>query len=163
MKSILSDYSSILGRFIGGRERAPVEVELHLRKKGLDQATIEQLIASLKEEGILDEYRFAMNRLEYRISQGYGVHYIKNELSSLRINREVIDALMSEDFSEDFQAHAVEQAEQRLQRYLTAENAAEKIQAFLTRRGFTKREIDEAMKSLKENYPHWARRQWPSY
>jgi len=146
-----------LRRFLAVRERASSEVKHYLqRKEFCRKSELEDVIAHLKQKGILNDGTFAHRRYEYRLQRGYGPFYIRNELRRLEIDEEIIQEVLStENGDERFIEAALELISRRLPAILHHENASEKLRKKLYSRGYSFFQIRQAMENLREKYPHW--------
>lgn len=85
-------------RYLNRRERTNAEVRNHLECVGLDPAAIERVIASLIEQGYLNDARFARLFAEdKRELERWGSERIRRGLLSRGIDRELIDATLDAD------------------------------------------------------------------
>lgn len=124
-------------RFLEPRPHSIAEVKVHLRKKKIAADTIDQVIARLKEAGLLDDHVFAKywveNREEFRPRSARALRF---ELRRRGLAQDVIaDALGGIDES----ASAYRAGAARAQRWRDLEHREfrEKMGAFLVRRGFS--------------------------
>lgn len=82
------------------RSRTAYELLQRLRRAGYSDAAAESAVARLKELDMLDDYGFARDYAEARLAnKGYGPHRIKMELRSRGVDRQIIDDVVSQQFS----------------------------------------------------------------
>lgn len=128
-------------RYLRGRPRTEAEVSLHLAHKGYARATVEGVLESLRQEGVVDDGRFAewfvRGRLSHRPSGA------RRLLGDLR-RRGIPDALARDAVSSVMQGPAelelaLRAARKRLPllRRLDRERALRRLSQFLVGRGFS--------------------------
>lgn len=119
------------------RPRARREVELHLRKRGEDDATIETVIQRLTRAGLLDDREFARFWLENRQAfRRRGTLALRAEMRGKGVDPEIIDEILA-SLPDEAEA-AYEAGAARLRALATLEDREfyRKLLAFLLRRGF---------------------------
>ncbi len=86
-------------RYLNRRDRTEAEVRAHLDGKGTAAADAEQAIANLRDQGYVDDARYARLLAEdKRNLEGWGSDRIRRTLASRGIDRELIeDALAGDD------------------------------------------------------------------
>jgi regulatory protein len=86
-------------RYLNRRDRTEAEVRGHLDDKRIDAPDVEQSIATLREQGYLDDARYArLLAQDKRNLEGWGNDRIRRTLSSRGIDRELIeDAVASRE------------------------------------------------------------------
>ncbi len=98
METDLEEILKSIRRFIVTRDRCASEVRQHLeRKKICPRDRAGAVIEYLQNAGLVDDRRFAANRVEYRLNQGYGPRTIQQELRRLRVTDEIISAALDLD------------------------------------------------------------------
>ncbi|HUX08916.1 MAG TPA: regulatory protein RecX [Acidobacteriota bacterium] len=60
--------------------RTEAETREYLRQRKLPEISVESIIDTLKQEGFLDDARFAKGYVRFRLGQGYGPARIRREL-----------------------------------------------------------------------------------
>jgi regulatory protein len=81
--------------YLGRRDRTVLETRRYLEGKRVEPATIEQALASLHEQGYLDDARFARRFAEdKRELDHWGAERIERRLASLGIDRDVLSATL---------------------------------------------------------------------
>jgi regulatory protein len=80
-------------RFLGRRDRTVLEMRRYLEGKRVEPATIEEALASLREQGYLDDARFAQRfAADKRELEHWGAERIERRLLSLGIEPHVLEA-----------------------------------------------------------------------
>ena len=149
---------SKMKKFISLRDRCESEIIQYMKKKRWNEDIIPDVVETLKNEKIIDDERFARNRIESRMNRGYGPLYIKNELKILKIAHDTIAECFETISDDDFLDGAVDILERKLPGLMTRENTEEKLYSALKYRGFTDQQFRRAVKIIKNKYPHWAKR-----
>ncbi len=92
----------LLRRFLAFRERSEYEVRSLLLKKGFSSKCVEDAIVKLKENGIVDDRRFARHYISdaMKLSKK-GFVRIRRELERLGIAREELEDLLSDEKLQD--------------------------------------------------------------
>ena len=79
-------------RYLNRRDRTEAEVRRHLSAKGVEASAVEDAVASLRDDGYVDDARYARLFAEdKRNLEGWGSERIRNALASREIDRELID------------------------------------------------------------------------
>jgi regulatory protein len=134
-------------RFLSNRPRSEWEVRQNLRKAGYGDATIDRVLERLRSVALVDDAAFARYWIENRTQfNPRGAVALRQELRRKGVNREVIDAVLAEDQPVDDQA-AVQAALAKADRYrqLPRPEFAQKLGAYLARRGFDYETVREAV------------------
>jgi regulatory protein len=85
-------------RYLNRRDRTEAEVRVHLDAKGIDPGDVERSIATLRDQGYLDDARFArLLAQDKRTLEGWGSDRIRRTLSARGIDRDLIDAALATD------------------------------------------------------------------
>ena len=85
-------------RYLNRRDRTEGEVRRHLAGKGVDPDAAEHAIATLRDQGYLDDARYARLFAEdKRTLEGGGRERIRDTLALRGIDRELIDAAVGAD------------------------------------------------------------------
>jgi regulatory protein len=78
-------------RFLGRRDRTTLEMRRYLEGKRVEPATIEEALASLHEQGYLDDARFAQRfAADKRELEHWGAERIERRLLSLGVDRDLL-------------------------------------------------------------------------
>jgi regulatory protein len=124
-------------RYIARRDRTVSEVRTHLQGRRAEPDAIDQAVAELREQGYLDDARYARLYAEDRRAlDGWGPDRIARKLSQSGVAREHIEAALSERGPEDELAAAVEVLRQRLRVPPIDDRGRDRALGLLARRGF---------------------------
>jgi regulatory protein len=89
-------------RYVNRRDRTETEMRAHLEGKGLDSGAVERAIATLREQGYLDDARFArLFARDKRELEGWGSERIEERLLARGIAGELIAAALAEEPASD--------------------------------------------------------------
>ncbi|MCP4231276.1 MAG: regulatory protein RecX [bacterium] len=135
---------------LGRRYYSVEEIDRKLRKKGYEDEISEAIIGLLKEEGRLDDRRFAEAWVRDRINfKPRGHALLARELWQRGINRKIIEKVLDEEYPDDETelAHRAIASKKRLYLTLQRETGIRRAKGFLVRRGFgygtARRVVDE--------------------
>jgi regulatory protein len=82
-------------RYLNRRDRTVLEMRRFLEGKRIEPATIEDALASLHEQGYLDDARFARRfAADKRELDHWGADRIERRLATLGVGRDVLDATL---------------------------------------------------------------------
>ncbi len=84
-------------RMLAMREHSVSELERKLRQKGFTSDVVAPLMASLREDGLVSDDRFAEMFVRSRCNKGYGPLRIANELREKGVRDEIVSEHL--DFS----------------------------------------------------------------
>ncbi|MBV8402514.1 MAG: regulatory protein RecX [Acetobacteraceae bacterium] len=73
------------------RDWGTVKLCERLEEKGFDTETVRRVLGELAAEGIVNDARFAQNRVAYQAERGHGPQRIRAQLRTLGLPPEVID------------------------------------------------------------------------
>jgi regulatory protein len=126
--------------FIARRPRSEAEVRQRLGKKGFEPVVIDEVLARLRELGLVDDEAFARFWVENRTSfRPRGARGLRYELRQKGVATEVVDRVL-DDMALDENALAYRvarpQAERLLASPIVRREFQRKLGAFLHRRGF---------------------------
>jgi regulatory protein len=89
-------------RYLNRRDRTEGEVRKHLAGKGVDVVALEAAIETLRDQGYVDDARYARLFAEdKRTLEGWGAERIKGTLASRGIDRDLIDDAVAADGGAD--------------------------------------------------------------
>ena len=95
--------------YLGTRDRTEAEVRRRLERHGASEASIDYAVGTLREQGYLDDTRFARLFAEDRRNlDGWGSERIRRSLSERGVDRELIEDTLAADTGEDELGRAVE-------------------------------------------------------
>jgi regulatory protein len=84
-------------RYVNRRERTTDEVRRHLEAKGFESAIADQALASLTEQGVLDDARYArLFAQDKRELEQWGTERIRERLLARGVDRELVAAALAE-------------------------------------------------------------------
>lgn len=122
---------------LGYRARSAYEIRDRLSRAGYSTDTSEVVLARLEELGYLDDEEYARN-LAREKSRKYGPRRVYMDLRKNGVDEDIIQSVLSEEFSESSELEAAFAAASR--RYNTGEGSdaqARRVYGFLARRGYS--------------------------
>lgn len=134
-------------RFLSSRPRSEWEVRQNLQKAGYAAGTIDRVLERLRGVGLVDDAAFARYWLDNRAQfKPKGAVALRQELRRKGVDREVVDAMLEERAHQDDNA-ALRSALAQAGRYrqLPRQEFAQKLGAYLARRGFDYETVREAV------------------
>jgi len=96
-------------RLLSRREYSAAEIRRNLHEKGFADSLLDELIAALREEKLLDDERYATTLVRVRAERGQGPRRIRRELSEAGIDEGLITRAL--ETAPDF--HAIARALRR--------------------------------------------------
>ncbi len=136
-------------RFLSNRPRSEWEMRQNLLKAGYGVETIDRVLERLRGVGLVDDAAFARYWIDNRMQfKPRGEVALRQELRRKGVAREVIDAVLEESGRADDET-AIEAAIARAGRYrqLSRPEFAQKLGAYLARRGFDYETVREAVQA----------------
>lgn len=135
-------------RFFSFRDRTEKEAREKLKEKGIDEKTAEEAILWLKQEGLLNDSRFARQWVEGR-KERYGRIRLFRELLKKGVEGETARQAISLLSEEEELNSALEIGRRRLAS-ISADDPRrrEKLASFLLRRGFSWEIVEKALRFL---------------
>jgi regulatory protein len=95
--------------YLGQRDRTEVEVRRQLERHGASEASIDYAVDTLREQGYLDDARFARLFAEdKRNLEDWGSERIRRRLRERGVDRELIEDTLAAELGEDDLGRAVE-------------------------------------------------------
>jgi regulatory protein len=76
--------------FLSRRDYSSQELRMRLKRLDYAEDEIETILETLRDEGSINEQRFAESRARHRASLGYGPGYVSQELRTHNIDAETI-------------------------------------------------------------------------
>jgi regulatory protein len=142
--------------FLSYRPRSEAEVRRNLRKKGLEEETIEAAVGRLLRAGLLDDAEFARYWVENRRQfNPRGGRALRHELRQRGVPEAIIDGAVT-DLDEEDAARTVAQSASHRYEHLPPRDYRRRMGAYLARRGFSYAEIkpliDELLAARSEGY-----------
>ena len=124
-------------RQLGRRDRTIAELRWYLRRRVSDHAAVEAAIRELREQGYLDDARYAQRFAEDRRTlDGWGTERIARRLSDAGVAPDIVDALLDDRDSEDELSAAVAILRRRLGSPPDDDRSRERALGLLVRRGY---------------------------
>jgi regulatory protein len=127
-------------RFLAQRPRSEYEVRRRLRRAGVDEETVESVLAQLRQHQLVDDRAFAEYWVEQRQTfRPRGARLVRAELSRLGVERASAEAstLVLEASAEDDAYRAATRRARQLAHLELDQTAFEaRLGAWLARRGF---------------------------
>lgn len=134
-------------RFFSFRDRTEKEARQKLRKKGIEEKTVEEAINWLKGEGLLNDAAFARQWVDGR-KEKYGSSRLYQELLRKGINPEIAKEAVAGIIEEELR-RAVECGRRRLSSISEGDpRRRAKLASFLLRRGFPWEIVEKALRFL---------------
>jgi regulatory protein len=137
-------------RYLGRRDRTVVDVRRHLEAKRVEPATIDAAVAELREQGYLDDARYALRYAEDRRTlDSWGADRIERRLLSAGIEPELIaDALAAQDGADELGA-AVALLRRRFPAPPQDDRGRERALGMLLRKGYDSEVAYDAVRALE--------------
>ncbi len=134
---VAADALALGYRQIARRERSVAELRTRLRRAGYPHAAVEEAIATLCGQGVLDDARYARLLVEDRRAlDGWGVERMRARLEAAGIDAEQIEAALASFDSASELAAATALARRRHPEPLSTDAERQRVFAMLVRRGF---------------------------
>ncbi len=95
------DIRDVAARYLAYRSRTVHEMRLHLRGKGFEEETVEEVISDFIECGYLDDYRYCSQYFDYAFGKGKGKRLVFAELKEKGIDSDTM-TFAFEDREEEF-------------------------------------------------------------
>ena len=123
------------------KPRTVKEMEIALKKRGVGEEQIEEIIEKLKDWRYLDDKSYAEEFVKFKMKKLYGPSYIRSELLKKGVKREIIDEAIEEFFDVNaILPLAVERAKKMLGES-PDEKTRKKVWNYFARRGLPATEI----------------------
>jgi regulatory protein len=131
-----SDPLELAYRFLGDRDRTTAEVRRHLRRRGVGEDSVEDVVQELTEQGSLDDERYARRFGDDRRNlDGWGSERIEQRLRAVGIPEDVCERVLDPLRGQDLEA-ALALLERRLRRPPADDGARQRALGLLVRRGY---------------------------
>ncbi len=143
-------------QYLATRPRTAHEVRQKLRRSGITDEEVDQVMARLHMQGVLDDAAYTHAYLTSRLGgRGYGPQRLRRELHQRGISRTLVEEAVQQDLAtEDVLAAARAQAAKRwprLARETDLVKRRQKLFAFLRRRGFPSATVQQIMTELTQD------------
>lgn len=144
------DYKSAIYRYCNYQERSHQEVKNKLYELGAHKSEVEQLLATLIEEDLLNEERFARSyaRGKFRM-KAWGRNKIRYHLKSMQVSEYCLKKAMTEIDAEAYYEQLKKLVAQKYTYYRAQKpewKRRQKVKQYLISRGYEASLIDEALK-----------------
>ena len=124
-------------RALAARERTEHELRALLRRRGVDEAVVDDVLASLVAEGLVDDMGYARRFTEdRRLLDRWGNERIARDLVRRGIGRDLIDQALAGHDHHDELAVAVELLDRRFPLPFGDDRERDKAWRMLVRRGY---------------------------
>lgn len=133
--------------FLKNRPRSEWEVRQNLAKAEFDRGTIDRVVERLRSVALIDDAAFVKYWIENRTQfNPRGQAALRQELRRKGVERDVIDTVLAESEQADDRS-AIQSALAKANRYrhLPRDEFAQKLGAYLARRGFDYETVREAV------------------
>lgn len=142
--------------YLGRRPHSRFELATKLKLKKYNSDLIETVLDELEDKNYLNDYEFALSfASDKQKFKHFGSFRIKNELIKKRVNKEIIEKVITEIFPE---GNDIEEAVYHLNKKIKNKNTEElndkkvrdKLIAFLIRKGFDFETVKTALEIVKK-------------
>lgn len=144
--------------YLSRRARSVAELRRYLRRKDFEETVVEDVVAALEEEGLLDDRAYAHAFADERFRlKGHGPGRIRSDLMQRGVARRWIDeATEAIQEERDLRAAAREHAKKRWPRLRRSESdprrRRKKMYDYLRRRGFSYEVIREVVEGVETEH-----------
>ncbi len=141
MSEALKQARALAYRYLSHRDRSTRETADHLKKKGFEEAVVQQTLEDLKQANYLDDRRFAEHWARTRAeNRQYGKFRLRQELIGKGLARDLIDEILDtlfETVKEIDLARAVVAKKQPAMQDLDPDKRKRRLVGLLQRKGFS--------------------------
>ncbi len=132
--------------YIDRRERTECEVRRQLESRGASESAIDHAVQALRDEGYLDDARFARLFTEdKRMLEGWGNERIRRGLRTHGVDREIIDATLATLGGGDELARALEVLRRRFPAAPRDRRERDRALGFMLRKGYDREVAVDAL------------------
>ncbi|RAS69399.1 regulatory protein [Vibrio diazotrophicus] len=127
------------------RDHGEFELWQKLLLKGFEEEEVQQAVIYCKEQGYLDDQRFARSQVRQHIAKGHGERRIRQELQQKRVENDVVNSAIEQEEVDWFEL-AKQTAEKKFKHVMTQDQKeyAKRVR-FLQYRGFNFDQINYAL------------------
>jgi regulatory protein len=139
-------------RYISYRPRTVKEAEQHLLQKDFEPSLVASVLASMKQDGYLDDRQYAENWIKERQSgKKLGINRLKQELKRKGVSAEYVDEAINEENIEEERQLVTEVAERRYSRMYQEDwqTVERRLGSYLLRRGFPSYLVRQALQQIR--------------
>jgi regulatory protein len=137
-------------RYLSYRPRSEAEIRQRLKRRGFDSKVVEEAIAKLKEQNLIDDVAFAQfwksNRLSFKPRSK---RLIVKELKSKKIAPEVIEQV-TQDINDEANAYKLGSSRMHTLGELNYSDFQRRLSSYLSYRGFSYAVIRQTLSRLWE-------------
>lgn len=149
-------YDMVL-KYINTKMRCEFEIITYLKKKNIDDNLINLIINKLKEEGFIDDRKYIKSYISDKVRLNhYGLNKIRNELISLKIDKNMIDEEIENYDKSDVSNNLLKLIEKKLKsnKNYAGDVLRQRILLEFTNKGYSREEILEILsdKDLSNNH-----------
>lgn len=133
-------------RLLSIRDRTEHEIRTSLAGEGITRPpVIDEIVASLKRQGYLDDRRLASGYIRYTLDhRPSGPHLMRRKLRQAGVEESVIEDEIASAFSSGYEARAAERlAIDKLRGESNRKRGARRVHGFLSRRGFSSSVVND--------------------
>ena len=137
-------------RYLGQRDRTVAEMRRYLEGKRVDPAAITTTVAELREQGYLDDARYAHRFAEDRRAlDDWGAERIERKLLALGVDRALVEAALGDQQAEDELDAAVALLRRRFPTPPANDRERNRALGVLLRKGYESGLAHEAVRALE--------------
>ncbi len=140
--------------YLDRADRSERNLSRKLCDAGFSKESIAEVMAFLREYGLIDDRRYARRYAELAAERSLSRLQIRAKLFERGLSKTVIDEALSE-LPIDETAAITELIEKKYRPKLEMENGREKVYAALIRRGFSHSAVKAALKNYSENLQYY--------
>lgn len=145
----LAEVREIAMRYLARREYTRQELFQKLERRGIDEVSADDAVASLAEDGLVSDERFTEVFVRQRVERLYGPLRIRQELHRKGVDRALADAALGSFEGDHWYAQAVQWVSGNWRGELDQRERARLYRGGI-RRGFTHDQVMRAIESLQE-------------
>gem|GEM_PF-2689498 len=131
------------------KSRTRSELSRRLALKGYDDRTVEKTLAYLETIGLLDDLKWANDRINYCLQKGYGIIGIKNVLREKGIDRQLAETAL-ESLNLEIETEACLQFFGKKYKPPFDVKTKRRVLDALRRRGFSNEAINSVLKNVQK-------------
>lgn len=142
-------------RLLSRRARSEAELRDRLREAGCAEPVAEQVLAGLKEAGLIDDEEFARAWVASRKARGgSGRRKLSWELLRKGVSRELIERVLAEEIDDETERRqAAALAQRRLRGRAKAQDMT-RLRRYLLGRGYGFETVDTVLDSMRQEEEH---------
>jgi len=134
---------------LANRSHSVFELKRKLINKKYSEDIIDEVLQKISSLGYLNDFEFAENFVKSKLkSKVIGKNLLKSELFKRGINSEIINRVLEENYSEDFD-NILQEGKKKYSRIKTKKKPFDKVFLFLKQRGFDSSVIIKVISEIK--------------